>query len=854
VTAGVSGHDGSVASAGPPPEERPTEPFRQVASAPAVRPSARWAIPDIGEARGPGERDGRARVAGMPNASPWQRSHAVWHRADIDWVHGSIDSPPAGVREAEPQVPAPDRKAAPVRRSRRRGLVLGSALVALLVAGAGGYAVLSGEGGAAAVPPPPSATLADRLFALDPAAKTDGLVQELTAVAADGDTVVALGAETGGPDRARFVFSADGGRTWALGTVRAADGAEPAPGEIPRVLAGGGGRWVAFGTLAGGSGTAVWTSGDGRTWVRQTGADGAFGPAEQVRRVARTSTGFMAVGTDGGTGGGTGMAWSSGDGATWQRTDLRGMGDVVGLDRVAAVGPAVVVQGTVRRKVARIESRRGRKRKVIRTVNEDRLWRAADGAKWAQVELPQAQGSYGGPVSVAGGPGAFFAVREGRRVSGTQRRRKVTRFGVVFSSTDGRRWGAVGRVQVAGHAAVSRLSGSTAGLAMVIQLGKDRAAVMRSADGRAWQRGGPELAGAEVRGLTALSGGALVVGQRGDDAYLIPPGAPEVTLASVPGAVRAERTIAAIAADGPKLVVVGSGNGSAAAWTSADGRAFTRATGLSGERLTDVARGPQGYLAVGQDGGDAVAFSSPDGVAWQKVSLPGEGVPEAVTHGPGGYVVAGKADSSALTWHSADLRSWTRGSGTGPGWMRDVTATTSGYAAVGGRTEDGEDEPAVWTSANGRSWTAADTPALPQGLTSGALSRVAARGDTLVAFGSGKGEQATQPFLTTSTDAGRTWQPQQAGPPDSGLTAITQTPAGFLLAGTTGGPGRRDVAFWKSADGRAWQPEQVQGTGLTGAGSQWLNALAVAGADLVAIGMTGDHRGETPLLWRTPLE
>jgi hypothetical protein len=189
---------------------------------------------------------------------------------------------------------------------------------------------------------------------------------------------------------------------------------------------------------------------------------------------------------------------------------------------------------------------------------------------------------------------------------------------------------------------------------------------------------------------------------------------------------------------------------------------------------------------------------------------------------------------------------------------------------VGGRPGPKAEQPAAWTSPDGRKWTAVRLPALPPGVASGVLTRVAARGDVLVAIGSGKvgsgkagsgkagsggaGEQP-YPFVATSADGGRTWQTQAlpGGAAGGTVTAVTATPRGYVIAGTTGNPGGRDVALWSSADGRAWKAVPARGAGLDGPGDQRLTTLAVTGGELVAVGMTGDHRGDTPTFWRRPL-
>jgi hypothetical protein len=90
------------------------------------------------------------------------------------------------------------------------------------------------------------------------------------------------------------------------------------------------------------------------------------------------------------------------------------------------------------------------------------------------------------------------------------------------------------------------------------------------------------------------------------------------------------------------------------------------------------------------------------------------------------------------------------------------------------------------------------------------------------------------------------------------LTAVTSTAKGFLLAATSGAPGRQDVMLWTwtgaqpAATGTDWRRVAAFGTGLDGPGDQRLTALTAVGNEVVGTGVSADHRGETPTLWRTP--
>ncbi|MBO2450383.1 hypothetical protein J4573_24995 [Actinomadura barringtoniae] len=858
--------------------------------------------------------------------SPWAKSHEAWRRSGVAWENAGDDAAapldldpvtrtrtrptvhliaepdptpapaprkrarsaagktPAKTSAAPEQTAAAPGKARPARSAPRVRVPVvlkvpsGRAVLALgvggvLVVGFAVYAVTGDEdeGRAAATP---GALPAGAIFAVDPAASTDGLTQQLTTVAAAGGTVVAAGAEAaadGGARRARaeFLWSGDRGQTWRLGRVRAADGSEPAPGERPRLLAGGPGAWVAIG--AGTSETPVWTSTDAKTWTRQApGTGAAFGPTDRVASVTRTATGFVAVGSTSPsgrfTGDGRGVVWTSADGRGWQRADHLSDATIAGLDRVAASGNLVVAHGSFRKTVTKTVERKGKKRTTDQTVRGDAIWRSADGGRtWTWVNVPQGQGSYGPIKGVVAGPGGFFLAREGRRTTGSKKHRRTERYGVVLGSADGSSWSPYGQVGAPQYTGVAAIGGSPAGLAVLVSGKDDQNAVLRSAEGRMWQpsaeSGGK---GTVASGLTVVDGGAPVLaGRRGENAYLSLLGQP-VDLTKVPDFVRPERTVTALAPGaGGRTVAVGSTNGDAVAWTGG-GTAWTRAQGpsLGPGRLGDVAYGSQGWLAVGdtgvKNGGKALVATSADGSSWQKAPVPGDGAPVASTAGTGGYVAVGRDGDSAAVWQSPDLRRWIRGGNAGRGdldggaWMNDVTALTGtgkGFVAVGGRKAgEGRVRPAAWTSPDGVRWTAAAQPPVPPGMSAGGFDQVAARGGLLVATGSGGA-----PFVGVSADGGRTWRAAvpTGAPQATVLTGVVATAKSFLVAGVAGAPGRQDVALWTSQDGIAWRQAPVRGGGLDGPGDQRLTALAATGNDVTAAGLTADYRGETPTLWRT---
>jgi hypothetical protein len=615
---------------------------------------------------------------------------------------------------------------------------------------------------------------------------------------------------------------------------------------------------VAIGGTA--TSAAVWTSGDALTWTREAdGVASAFGPTDRVAAVARTKSGFVAVGDSSPSGSSRdsqGVLWSTQDGKSWQRItpDRLGMAGVLRLDQVTANGDVVIVRGTM--------------------GQDSGFWRSADGGRtWAVAKVPQAQGSYGSTASVAAGRGGFFVAREAKRKAG----KKTIGYAVIFNSADGATWRPIGQARPADYRRLDRLSGSADGLTVLVATQSGDTAVLRSPDGTTWQRAATVAGGRDkaLAGVATFSTGAVVAGKSGVSGYLATIGVPHgvVDLTKIADTVLPGRTVAALAQGGGQTVAVGSTNGDAAVWVSRDGRSWSRAqptgaafNGAGTQQLTDVTTGKQGWVAVGQSSDGAVGalvLTSADGVTWRKAHDRFEGVPLGVAYGPAGYVTVGEdgpstGDSAAVAWYSTDLNGWNRATGAGANdlgggkWMRDVAATPGGYVAVGGQTKDNVSQPVVWTSIDGKKWAALPTsPPLPSGATSGSFTQVVSRGTALVALGTATTGTKTTHFAAVSADEGKNWQPQSLA--GTMLTSVTATATGFTISGTTGASGRSDVVLWTSADGRTWQQIRPHGFGLDGHGAQQLTAAVAMGDELLAVGVTGDHRTDSPTLWRARL-
>ncbi|MFB4308722.1 WD40/YVTN/BNR-like repeat-containing protein [Actinomadura sp. GTD37] len=852
------------------PAPRPPEPFpwaQEIPDAPA--PAAPEPFPYAQEI--PGQ-------APAPPPFPWAQEVPG---AGAPSPHGppSPHAPPPNALSAGPPPLAPPAVEEPWRsapKPRRKGVskkvlfgVVGGVAAAALVAG--GVVVLLGRGGDSGGDGG-SARLAGAVFPADPAARSDGRDQELTGVAASGSTVVAVGGEADpGHYRGVFLVSADGGRTFKTADVHGLDGGEPGATEVPRLVAGDQGGWVAIGSRP--AGGVVWTSQDGSTWQRQPDAAGdVFGPGNRVTRVIRTDKGFLAIGehsrkrdfSDA-----VPAAWLSADGRNWDaltggQVGIPIRGKVV-LDAVASSNGVVLMESAHTPKPGKSSFRRA--------------WRSTDGGRtWSPAKIPAPKGTRG--LTVGGGKAGLVAVREVKSGKSS--------YGQVYTSTDATDWKQGGKIEPSGYQQVQQVLGTEDGYAGIVQRGRDLL-ISRSADGGSWQDAGT-LASASGRVLlgAAVGGGQTVLvgrdpgngdlnallavlDQRGTEVPVDP--------FAIPGAFRKDLAVTAVAAKDAQAVAVGSSGGDAAIWTSADGSAWNRARFSGGisrpalQRLTSAAAGGAGWLAVGDGGGamrGPLVLTSADGAVWKPADTDpvfeqaGDQVlaTYGAAAGPSGYVVVGDDGTSGAIWFSPDLKAWQRGGGEGRNdltaekngnrWIRSAAGGAFGFVAVGGMLDPkapGAPRPAVWTSSDGKKWRLQQIE-LPAGLSQGALTQVAAKGDVLVAAGDAVGTSGPVVLGYVSGDGGKTWRETRLPAAGSGspvaVTAVTATSGGFVVAGAAGS----DVVSWTSADGVSWEAEAPGGDVLSGSGDQEITGLAPFKAAVLGVGRSVSESGEQPVLWR----
>ena len=730
-----------------------------------------------------------------------------------------LASPPAPPDHAQPASPnTPGKPNKPGGRRRVAAVVLPATVLATVAAVA--IALLTGHGPgpathrtthqAAGKPParqpPPT-------IGLYSGQQRRGVFQQIDSIAGYHNTMVTTGAQSSdGQVRQQFFVSADGGTSWRLAPVRAADGGEPPLGHAATLVAGGPRGWLAVGPQA------IWTSGDGLTWTLA-----ATHGIPRVRVLTETASGFLA-------GDANGAVWVTHDRVTWRQ--LRAIQLAPGetlrdISAAAARGPATVISGTVARGAATYAG----------------VWLSTDGgASWTRVTVPADHDATAGIAGLSSDGAGLLAVRPGR-----------TAGGVAYFSQNGNDWHYAGTIDPAGGWSPTAVNGGKDGFAVT---GKTAAGaiVAYTGTGTAWTPtsslgGEPSLSPAVGAGGTVLAAGSTEASETGQQGVLLEATRAgrvlSVPLAGLPGAVVPELAVNAMAAAGDVQVAVGSADGYPAIWRRQHGSSWalvSSAALTSGQHhlaaLTSVTRGPHGWLAVGVPG--PLAFTSSDGLAWQ--SAAGNIAPElagvaAVAAGPAGYVVIGNAE----TWWSPDLTSWRRvNQVTGSSRVLAVAADAHGFVSAG--SHDGQ--PAMWTTSDGRSWTMIVLP-LPAGTSSAVLEQIAIRGSRIVVLGKGR-----TPFAAVSADGGARWRqvPFAAPGPGTAFTALTAGAGGFTAVGQYGPPGQVSPAAWTSASGTAWTRSRLNG--LTS--DYRLTALAPAGQAVTAIGSIATEQSQGAFIMSVP--
>jgi len=781
-------------------------------------------------------------------ARTWQQSgpHPSRARAAEDPRGGQgsllLDPPPGaappGALLTGAEAPGTGPPGARKRRVSRRTTTIGVSVLAAAAVAVGvvltvvpSHAPKEGpsanEGGPGAANPVATNTLPTY-----PGQRTRGVFQAIQRIVASGNTMVTTGSqETDGAVRQQFFASSDAGHTWHLAPVQLPGGGQPPLGDEAVRIAGGPHGWMAEGS------NAIWTSPDGLSWTL-AGTRGITPrqPADSVNVVTNTPGGFLAAGYEVTSAGKQAVIWTSHDGVRWQRMTAAQLGlqeaglTPAGIDFATSSGSATVI------------SDRG-----------SGVWLSTDsGAHWTQVTIPVDHGAQTSVSGVSFDGAGLIAVRPGTTASGAED-------GVAYFSQDGRTWQYAGTIDPAGGWSPDVVKGSDYGFVVTGHTPNQYVAYTSSGTGTSWRPAGPLGSTSDGPGFTATvgPGGSVVAagstnrGKTSQQALLVEAdtagNVQPVSLTALQGGFIPEEAVRSTATAGTVQIAAGSADGYPAVWRRVSGGPWALVSSLAQVSadpdlagLSAVTHGPRGWLAAGP----GLVLTSADGVSWQPAS--------AITHdlagvsgvraasGPRGYVIAGTVAGpggapSRDVWWSADLTSWTRAQDQnetgGSDQVLAVAAGPSGFVSGGSH----DNRPAVWTSPDGRTWTAVDPP-LPAGASAGLIQQAAVRGSSVVALGQQITAGGIQPLAERSGDGGLSWQPAPFGAPGPGtsFTALTADAGGFTAAaqfGPSGGPAV--AAVWTSANGAAWTRSPV--SGLTGGGSHAVTALAASGAVVTGV-------------------
>ena len=281
--------------------------------------------------------------------------------------------------------------------------------------------------------------------------------------------------------------------------------------------------------------------------------------------------------------------------------------------------------------------------------------------------------------------------------------------------------------------------------------------------------------------------------------------------------------------------------------TSLDGGAWRPVTADQEWSITDIASGPDGFVAVGyatrpDRTTNSVILHSPDGAHWTS-ALPPDTRDEGVTSiawGDGEWLALG----GKVAWMSADGVTWVRHDLVSdvqafPGLgITGVVRVGDHWLAVGDVVQMGyfHNLSSGWvgTSADGVSWTTVGGGDEP-------LNGIADNGNRLVAVGDG---------TIGWSDDGATWSFQDLGE-SVALDGVAWTGKRFVAVGRDQEPGTDPVVrILVSEDGKTWTQASPADGGVGGD----LEAVAASPSGLVAAGAGTVEVSGDGLTWQSLLE
>ena len=310
-----------------------------------------------------------------------------------------------------------------------------------------------------------------------------------------------------------------------------------------------------------------------------------------------------------------------------------------------------------------------------------------------------------------------------------------------------------------------------------------------------------------------------------------------------------DQRLLAVATAFETTVAVGSNDGRAAIWRSADGTgwvnvALTESQFPPGSQLSDVILGGTGFVAVGAVGPEPGVWVSPDGTSWRRALADGTGALTSVTLTDFGLLAFGTRTEGpgSGVWYSVDGGLWRPVADASAvfGGTTVVAAAESGLGLVAlARSE--EDRAELWSSMDGTSWSGAGEsgsellPADGRPIPSALL----VAGSTMVAAGSVEEQDGIDAAMWTST--GGPWErvvhdeATFGGDGAQVVRALTQDGGRLVAVGTDTQPGGGVDALLWVAQGGEWE-RVTEAEALAGAGDQHAVDVTATGGDVVAVG------------------
>ncbi len=287
--------------------------------------------------------------------------------------------------------------------------------------------------------------------------------------------------------------------------------------------------------------------------------------------------------------------------------------------------------------------------------------------------------------------------------------------------------------------------------------------------------------------------------------------------------------------------------------------------------VTGIAPGPAGHVAIdttpfGEENAEltTTVWYSVDGFEWGEIATLADVGLTSVVHAHDVYVAVGRRDLGGLqtapaVWTSPDGRTWTASSDVPPilgpatadgpaytgSWMVDVAATDGGFVAIGQAAGTG----AAWMSTDGISWAA--VAGTPFGSDAVDLRGISFGARVLVAIGhTATDADSPGPLRTWWSANGERWT---EAPPDARFDVLGEGPLGaqviwhrdrYVLLGTLfEGP-----RAWTSADGKAWT-DSVALPHEGGSGWGYVVDVATDDRTLIAVGDDQDGDGRGASIW-----